>query len=195
MERTGATGGRLSRWGRRQRTSVTGRRGALFLLSLTLTVLSLVDFILDSILEGVCFLLGREVQSDLTVICREGMKVRLWRAVNNLVVELLLPNLPPCLQIKHPYEVGALRVVFDEADDPGVLQAPHRRAVRQSHVQLGDCGGHGSTPSAQQVLQLLILLQAQQGAPGALHFRLRSTAHRLQVKISHFISKLYVCSI
>lgn len=36
--------------------------------SLTLTVLSLVDFILDSILEGVCFLLGREVQSDLTVL-------------------------------------------------------------------------------------------------------------------------------
>lgn len=38
------------------------------LTSLTLTVLSLVDFLLDSILEGVCFLLRRKVQSDLTVL-------------------------------------------------------------------------------------------------------------------------------
>lgn len=47
------------------------------------------------------------------------------------------------LQIKHPYEVGALRVVFDEADDSGVLQAPCGWTVRQSHVQLCYCSGHG----------------------------------------------------
>lgn len=85
-----------------------------------------------------------------------------------MVVELLLPDLPPCLQIKHPYEVGALRVVFDKADHSSVLQAPHGRTVRQSHKQLRYCSGHGSTPSAQQILQLLILLEAQQRAPVAL---------------------------
>lgn len=47
-------------------------RGALFLV---LSVLSLVDFLLDSILEGFCFPLLRKVQSDLTVICSKGMKV------------------------------------------------------------------------------------------------------------------------
>lgn len=36
--------------------------------SLTLTVVSLVDFLLDSILEGVCFLLHRKVQPDLTIL-------------------------------------------------------------------------------------------------------------------------------
>lgn len=36
--------------------------------SLTLTGLSLADFLLDSILEGVCFLFRRKVQSDLTVL-------------------------------------------------------------------------------------------------------------------------------
>lgn len=46
------------------------------------------------------------------------------------------------LQIKHPYEVGALRVVFDEAHHPGVLQAPRGGTVRQSHVQLGHRRGH-----------------------------------------------------
>lgn len=86
------------------------------------------------------------------------MKVWLWRGVNNLVVELLLPNLPPCLQIKHPYEIGALRVVFDEADHSSVLQAPCGWTVRQSHEQLCYCSAHGSTPSAQQLLQLIVLL-------------------------------------
>lgn len=113
------------------------------------------------------------------------MKVRLWRRVNNLVVELLLPDQPPrlwrninislsqyhsyrtwvilChdrsntqdnsdqiislmrayLQIKHPYEVGALRIVFDEAHHSGVLQAPRGWTVRQSHEQLCHCRGHG----------------------------------------------------
>lgn len=36
--------------------------------SLTLTVVPLVDFLLDSVLEGVCFLLRHKVQSDLTVL-------------------------------------------------------------------------------------------------------------------------------
>lgn len=36
--------------------------------SLTLTVASLVDFLLDSVLEGVCFLLQSEVQAHLTVL-------------------------------------------------------------------------------------------------------------------------------
>lgn len=53
------------------------------------------------------------------------------------------PCLRGYLQIKHPYEVGALRVVFDEADDSGVLQAPCGWTVRQSHVQLCYCSGHG----------------------------------------------------
>lgn len=35
---------------------------------LTLTALSLVDFLLDSVLEGFCFLLRRKVQADLTVL-------------------------------------------------------------------------------------------------------------------------------
>lgn len=51
------------------------RQRALFLF---LTVVSLVDFLLDSVLEGLCFLSLREVQPHLTVICREGMKERLW---------------------------------------------------------------------------------------------------------------------
>lgn len=59
-------------WDWRQGTSVTMLRGALFLV---LSVLSLVDFLLDSILEGFCFPLLRKVQSDLTVICSKGMKV------------------------------------------------------------------------------------------------------------------------
>lgn len=142
-----------------------------------MTGISLGDFPLHCILEGVCFLFIGKVQPHLTVICSEGMKVRLWRGVNYLVVELLLPNLPPHLQIKHPYEVGALRVVFDEAHHSCVLQAPRGRTVRQSHVQLGYCSGHGSTPSAQKLLQLLVLLQAQQRAAGTLHLSLGSAAH------------------
>lgn len=63
-------------WDLRQGTSITGRRGALFLISLTLPVESLVDFILDSMLESFCFRLHREIQSDLTVIRSEGMKER-----------------------------------------------------------------------------------------------------------------------
>lgn len=122
----------------------------------------LVDFFLDSILEGFCFLLQSKVQSGLTVIRSEGVEERPRRGVNDLVVDLLLPNLPPCLQIKHPYEVGALEVVFDEAHHSGVLQAPRGGAVRQRHKQLGYCSGHGSTSSAQQLLQLLILLGVQQ---------------------------------
>lgn len=47
------------------------------------------------------------------------------------------------LQIEHPYEVGALKVVLDKAHHSGVLQAPHGRTVRQSHKQLCHCGGHG----------------------------------------------------
>lgn len=47
------------------------------------------------------------------------------------------------LHIKHPDEVGALQVVFDEARHAGVLQAPHGRAVRQSHEELCHRGGHG----------------------------------------------------
>ena len=31
-------------------------------------------------------------------ICSKGMEVRLWRRVDDLVVELLLPDEPPCLQ-------------------------------------------------------------------------------------------------
>lgn len=100
-------------------------RGALFLICSIRSAVSLVDFLLDSILEGFCFLLLSKVQSDLTVMCSKGMKERLWRGVNNLVVELLLPNQPPCLQIIHPYEVRALGVVFDEAHHSCVLQAPH----------------------------------------------------------------------
>lgn len=46
------------------------------------------------------------------------------------------------LYIEHSYEVGALRVVFDEADHSGVLQAPHGGAMRQSHEQLCHCSGH-----------------------------------------------------
>lgn len=46
------------------------------------------------------------------------------------------------LQIKHPYEVGALRIVFDEANHPSVLQAPCERTVRQSHKELSHGGGH-----------------------------------------------------
>lgn len=37
--------------------------------SLTLTVASLVDFLIDSVLESFCFLLQSKVQSDLTVLC------------------------------------------------------------------------------------------------------------------------------
>lgn len=161
-------------WDSRQGTSITGRKGALFLI---LPVVSLVDFILDSMLESVCFLLRRKVQSDLTVIRSEGMKEGLRRGVNNLVVELLFPHLPSCLQIKHPYEVGALRVVFDEAHHSSVLQAPRGGTVRQSHEQLCYCSDHGGTPSAQQLVQPLILLWAQQRAPDALRFTFRSTAH------------------
>lgn len=36
--------------------------------SLTLTVVSLVDFLLDSLLEGLCFLSYSKVQSNLTVL-------------------------------------------------------------------------------------------------------------------------------
>jgi len=36
--------------------------------SLTLTIVPLVDFFLDSILEGFCFLLQSKVQSGLTVL-------------------------------------------------------------------------------------------------------------------------------
>lgn len=53
-----------------------------------------------------------------------------------------------------------------------------------------------STPSAQQVLQLLILLQAQQRAAGALWFSFRSAAHSPLVKFfPGFILKLMFYSI
>lgn len=38
----------------------------------------MVDFFLNSSLETVCFLLITEVQSDLAVISRKGMKEWLW---------------------------------------------------------------------------------------------------------------------
>lgn len=46
------------------------------------------------------------------------------------------------LQIKHPYEVGALRIIFDKTQHPGVLQVPWGGAVRQSHEQLCHRRGH-----------------------------------------------------
>lgn len=91
----------------------------------TLTVVSLTDFLLNGLLEKVRFLFLSEVQSCQTVlqgttnpslttkykhiyikythvctqggtyICREGVEERPRRGVDYLVVELLLPYLPP----------------------------------------------------------------------------------------------------
>lgn len=47
------------------------------------------------------------------------------------------------LQIEHPYEVGALKVVLDKTHHAGVLRAPHGGTVRQGHKQLCHGGGHG----------------------------------------------------
>lgn len=80
------------RWKWRQGPSIARRQGALFLL---LPVLSVDDFVLNFTHEVFCFLLLSEIQSDLTVICSEGMKERERRGVNNLVVDLLLPDLLP----------------------------------------------------------------------------------------------------
>lgn len=60
------------------------------------------------------------------------------------MVFVILPRcLRAYLQIKHPYEVGALKVVFDEAEHPGLLHAPNVWAVRQSHEQLCHRSRHG----------------------------------------------------
>lgn len=72
---------------------------------LIMAVVSLIDFVDNYILKGVCFLLFSKVQSNLTVICSESMKEGLWCGVNYLVVDFLLPYQSPYLQIKHPYEV------------------------------------------------------------------------------------------
>lgn len=92
------------------------------------------------------------------------MKILLGAGISHLIVQLLFPDHFFILEIIKADEVGAARVVLDEAHYSGVLQAPVGRAVGECHIELHNCSGQGHTSSAQEVQQPLVLLDVEERA-------------------------------
>jgi len=126
------------------------------------------QLVLNDLVEVDRLVVVREIESNLSVICLEGVEIRPWRLVLELVIDFLVKDQGAPVHVHHADVVRAPGVVLDQAGHPAATLVPSRVRRRLRPVDLDDGGGKGSAARSDQPLGDPVLLGRQQDRLGRL---------------------------